>query len=551
MVARPYKLQTPTNCFEPRAPWPYNLPAMNILVFLICAEDPLILKDVWETQTNTEDVRILGDKVTTDFSNIRVNSDASTNIHNEEQVWVNPANPQNMVAVWRDFRLGYRRIGVGVSNNEGNTWSDSLLVPGIEAWDSDPCLTIAADGTYYMTALNFSPSGYEDSGYQVYRSTDGGASWEGPFTALYTPGAVYFEDKEMTTCDRSGGARDGWMYISWTRFADYLSYCYICCIRSTDRGQTWNSPVRVSSSNYTQWSVPCVGPDGTLYIAWVDLMDNYIYLDKSTNGGTSFGTDDPLVNTNFGMGEISGGIQTFSFPAMDADVTGGAYDGNLYIAYAGYNGSSRLDIYFMKSTDGGISWTSPLRINDDPTGNNRDQFHPWLFVDNTGVIHVAFYDRRDDPSNYYFNLYYTKSTDGGVTWAPNRRVTAESSAPVEKAGLIGEYIGLTGYNGKPYLVWTDTREGHQKIYFGTDTTASNAEEGYAVREPNLKILGGQTAVGEVSEGILFVYDGTGRLAMSREVSGQFRVDLSGLGKGYYRVVLRTGDGQEEAGAFTR
>ncbi|MEO0145411.1 MAG: sialidase family protein [candidate division WOR-3 bacterium] len=524
---------------------------MNLFVLLLCTEGPMNLKDVWETQTNTEGIRILGDKVTTDFSNIRVNSDASTNIHNEEQVWMNPNNPQNIVAVWRDFRLGYRRIGIGVSTDEGKTWSDSLLVPGIEAWDSDPCLTVASDGTFYATALNFSSSGYEDSGFQVYRSTNGGMSWDGPFTALYSPGDYYFEDKEMTTCDRSGGSRDGYMYISWTRFANYLSECYICCIRSTDRGQTWNSPVRVSSSNYTQWSVPCVGSDGTLYVAWVDLGNSYIYLDKSTNGGASFGTDNPIVNTNFGMGEINGGILTFSFPAMDADVSGGPYDGNLYIAYAGSNGSSGLDIYFIRSTNGGISWSTPLRINDDPTGNGRDQFHPWLFVDNTGVIHVAFYDRRDDPSNYYFNLYYTKSTDGGVTWAPNRRVTSESSAPVEKAGLIGEYIGLAGHNGKPYLVWTDTREGHQKVYFGTDTTFSETEEGPVVREPSLMVIRGQLALGEVSEGTLLVYDATGRLAVSREVSGRFRVDLSGLAKGYYRVVLRTKEGQESAGAFTR
>lgn len=524
---------------------------MNLFVLLLCTEGPMNLKDVWETQTNTEGIRILGDKVTTDFSNIRVNSDASTNIHNEEQVWMNPNNPQNIVAVWRDFRLGYRRIGIGVSTDEGKTWSDSLLVPGIEAWDSDPCLTVASDGTFYATALNFSSSGYEDSGFQVYRSTNGGMSWDGPFTALYSPGDYYFEDKEMTTCDRSGGSRDGYMYISWTRFANYLSECYICCIRSTDRGQTWNSPVRVSSSNYTQWSVPCVGSDGTLYVAWVDLGNSYIYLDKSTNGGASFGTDNPIVNTNFGMGEINGGILTFSFPAMDADVSGGPYDGNLYIAYAGSNGSSGLDIYFIRSTNGGISWSTPLRINDDPTGNGRDQFHPWLFVDNTGVIHVAFYDRRDDPSNYYFNLYYTKSTDGGVTWAPNRRVTSESSAPVEKAGLIGEYIGLAGHNGKPYLVWTDTREGHQKVYFGTDTTFSETEEDPVVREPSLMVIRGQLALGEVSEGTLLVYDATGRLAVSREVSGRFRVDLSGLAKGYYRVVLRTKEGQESAGAFTR
>ena len=63
-----------------------------------------------------------------DVDNIRVNSDNSGQLQNEEMVCINPTNTANAVALWRDFRLGYRRIGVGYTFDGGQTWSDTLLV---------------------------------------------------------------------------------------------------------------------------------------------------------------------------------------------------------------------------------------------------------------------------------------------------------------------------------------------------------------------------------------------------------------------------------------
>src|SRR3990172_1858027 len=76
--------------------------------------------------------------------NKKINSDTTSQIHNEEQIVINPTNPNNVVAIWRDFRLGYRQVGVGYSTDGGENWSDKLIGYAINPfeWESDPGLTV-------------------------------------------------------------------------------------------------------------------------------------------------------------------------------------------------------------------------------------------------------------------------------------------------------------------------------------------------------------------------------------------------------------------------
>jgi hypothetical protein len=395
-----------------------------------------------------------------DYPNIRINQDETTQLQNEQQIVVNPTNGDNLVAVWRDFRLGYRRIGVGYSFDGGMTWTEDLFEDYHYPWHSDPGLTVDVDGNFYAVILSYDGS-YDPNGLFVFKSTDGGVTWSDPVTVIDgCPG--YFEDKELIACDRSGGLYTGNVYVTWARFWDTR----IMCCRSTDGGESFVGPVQVSDYDGVQWPVPVVGPNSELYIAWVNYWPASILIDVSHDGGQSFGTDKTLTTVTEGDREIRGGIWVFSFPALEADITGGPYNGRLYCAYMDdAPGYTDTDIYFRYSTDGGDTWTARQRINDDDLNNGCDQFHPWTHVDQNGVITVTWLDRRLDPQNYKFDCYITQSYDGGATFTPNIRISTVSSDPREaRAGLLGEYIGLATHNGRVNPVWTDTRNGHQDAY---------------------------------------------------------------------------------------
>jgi hypothetical protein len=187
--------------------------------------------------------------------------------------------------------------------------------------------------------------------------------------------------------------------------------------------------------------------------------------------------------------EINGGITIFPYPSLALDETAGARAGWIYCVYAGVDDfNDGVDIFCCRSTDNGWSWSAPVRINDDPRGFTRDQFHPWVVCDEHGILTAIWYDRRDDAGNYLWHIYLSRSIDGGATWEANVRVTDVPSSPGDafaarepasgpqlgsgpsvplarsRAGLIGEYSGVAVRENIVHPVWTDTRNGHQDTY---------------------------------------------------------------------------------------
>lgn len=432
------------------------------------------------------------------YLNIKINNDATTEVQNEEQIVINPNDTTNLVAVWRDFRVGYRQVAYAYSFDGGLTWGQDLFVEPEYIWDSDPGIAVDTAGNFYAVILSFNSTS-EPNGLFVYKSTDGGVTWSDPVTVINgVPGV--FEDKELIACDRSGGPYTDNLYVAWTRF--YSTQILMC--RSTDEGNSFVGPVTISDMNGVQWPVPCVGPNSEVYVAWVQYSPGAIRFDCSTDGGETFGTDITIQNVSFVSGYIYGDIMVFSFPAIDVDITGGPYNGNIYVAYMDYaSGNTDTDIYFTCSTDGGNSWSQKIRINDDPLNNGCDQFHPWLFVAPDGNIIVVFLDRRLDSGNLLMDLYMTTSTDGGNSWSSNERITTVSSDPTAgsvfstsnqplnkfpikinhpviltgRAGLIGEYIGVTASSiNDIHPIWTDTRFGNQDVFVGVKDTSSYVQE---------------------------------------------------------------------------
>ncbi len=380
----------------------------------------------------------------------------------------------------------WRSGAISVSDIAVSVW-DTLSIPAKPGMT--PCFmcrrtpgnlirssTVDTSGNFFACTLCLHSTGQGPTGIYVQKSTDGGVSWSPPVIAIDSASA-YFEDKQMIVLDKYPGPTYGNIYIAWARFTADLSSSLIYSLSSVNGGASYEPPVRVSEAAGVQWPVPATGPNGDLFIAWFRYFPRGIYMDRSTDMGQTFGSDVLVTSLAASAGEINGRILVFPFPAFVIDNNPiSPYISNMYIAYMDDAGPD-MDIFFIRSTDNGLDWSTRIRLNDDDDGNGADQFHPWLSVDERGVIHAVFYDRRlDVPDNLLFDLFYTRSTDGGLTWSANERITTVSSNPNEAAlaGLIGEYIGLSAWQGQVQMAWTDTRNGNQDVFAGRmDITGIN------------------------------------------------------------------------------
>ncbi|UCF68800.1 MAG: hypothetical protein JSV80_05795 [Acidobacteriota bacterium] len=415
--------------------------------------------------------------------NVKLNTDGTSEIHNEEQLAVNPTDKTNVVAVWRDFRLGYRRVGVGTSHDAGQSWTDTLFSDAAYPRASDPGICADSSGSFYAHVLSLS-NGTALAGVaiSVFKSTDGGDSWADPVDAVTSQFGLL--DKQMIACDRSGGGTDGYVHLAWYDVFGGIRTC-----RSTNGGASFERFRQVSNGGSVQWPVPAVGPQGQVYIGWIDFGASELRFDSSADAGVTWGTDrtiTPLLITNE---PLNGGVDVLAYPAMMADVTEGPRRGTIYVAYIDRREpGGDTDIFLRSSTDQGASWSEPLRINDDPIDNGADQFHPWLVVDEQGNVAVIWLDRRDDPNNLDWHAYLARSFDGGQSFTPNVRVSTQPSSPAAgqtiAAGLIGEYISIDSRDGDLYAVWTDTRDGQQDVWYATAARLDSDDDGAIDTEDN-------------------------------------------------------------------
>lgn len=167
-------------------------------------------------------------------------------LQNEEQIWACPTDSNVVIAVWRDFRLGYRQVGIGRSTDGGNTWTDSLISfsQQILMRQSDPTLSVDNNGNFYISVMDFQSIGTYDSSYISFHvSTDQGLSWNGPYTV--EPGlGPYLDDKQFVTVDRTNGPYSGNLYLAWARYSGDTPV-RIMFARSTDGAQTFDDTLVV------------------------------------------------------------------------------------------------------------------------------------------------------------------------------------------------------------------------------------------------------------------------------------------------------------------
>jgi len=374
---------------------------------------------------------------------------------NEPSVRISRSNPNFVVAAWRDFRLGYidpniiRRIGYTYSTNGGITWAAPQLLPDPNpehTSQSDPVVTSDAQGNFYISSTSRKPVSGFNRDMLMYKSTNNGQTFFLHSTAVPGTGGAG-EDKEWIFCDLvATNSTYNNIFITWTSFGPSPGIRFR---KSTNGGLNWSATINVEDSPNGQGSNVCSGTNNQIYVVW---QSNGVKFDKSTNAGTSFGSD-------FQLSSVS---STNGFPFICVDYSNNATRGNVYVIWDDAR-SGNSDIWFQRSTNGGTNWlSSPVRVNDVTTNT---QFWPVIQCDNNGNLYAMYYDTRTGASQ--INSYIAYSTDVGTTWV-NQPMSDSSFTNQEPNGDVrfGDYIVVDAYNGKVIPVWTDQRKGfpNQEIY---------------------------------------------------------------------------------------
>jgi hypothetical protein len=339
---------------------------------------------------------------------------------------------------------------------------------------------------------------------QVYKSVDNGQTWTPGRQAAraatnydYAASAVdesIFNDKELITVDNTPSSPHyGRIYVTYTKFHlqpdGFSDYCPIQ-LSYTDAIPTANPVLSTWShtaiqpdqpggngtgSSANQFSDPVVENNGTLDVGFVsencnDSVDPHLLFQKSTNGGQTFlpvavQIDKPGQYADFMDGAGSDTLPPTSFRAPNT--TSLAYSATtgtlLYVYQNNINrATSKADISYQTSTNGGLTWSDSKFLSTDSSGNPaaNDQFFPWAAADESGRFYVIWFDRRLDPANRRINTWQAVSQNDTSSFSSSS-ISSQDWNPDDgfftSGAFIGDYNGLAASTGVVYAVWTDGR----------------------------------------------------------------------------------------------
>lgn len=397
---------------------------------------------------------------------------------NEFTIEQNPANPLRIIAGGN----GSGQVQF-YSADGGNTWSSAT---GISNTCCDASNEWSVDGSIaYAATLGNAGGGLRAS---VYRSTDQGQTWTGRVD-ISNAGS----DKEWIHVDRSPTSpfKDN-VYLSWHQ-SNVQQFS-----RSTDKGLTWAPQTSFPSAPTGIGSDLTTDAQGRLFYFYPALLAtdatcnlNSIRMLRSNDGGATF--VNPASTKVVGLcGRFEAAVpsmetrRTFIYTSVDTDLSSGPNAGRMYVAYtdavpptvfpyaAGTAANNHVAVKIVYSDDQGTTWSAP--VFPHPSGDFAavDRFHPWLDVDANGVVHVGYYDTVNSgvPRNKV-DFYYSYSTDGGATWALQKRVSSVTSENITNGQEWGDYNGLSVnlQQDRILTVWTDNRitagSAAQRAYVGS------------------------------------------------------------------------------------
>lgn len=382
-----------------------------------------------------------------------VSTDTPTAPFVETFLAMNPRDRNNLVATSMMGTGGSMVTRVYASRDGGRTWQPAHAVGAgntIFGEGGDPVVYFDATGTALFGVYHDAPRGF-----LVSRSRDGGLTWQPP---VMVRDGVY--DRPYMAIDNTGGTFNGRTYAAGAvELTDVKAkrHLAVAVNVSTDQGRTFSSG-RIITGNWAddEWVGVCdllVTPDGRLVVP----IDSYFFPARdslhsarlstvvSDDGGMTFSGAQPGPSRAEGTGFRS--LKSLGASRAAIDLSQGPYRGRIYLLWTDFDGTKYM-VKLAHSSDVGKTWSEPVVVNDNTS--QGDPANPALAVNKDGVIGVVFNDRRDDPENSCFRLYFTASFDGGDTFLPNVRASDRPTCPqapgnrISSARVIAPEFTRTG-----------------------------------------------------------------------------------------------------------
>jgi hypothetical protein len=390
-------------------------------------------------------------------ANVRASNNLTTGGRNECWVAVSPTNPDFVVGVAQSSAegnptTGPRRCSTQISRSGGETWRE-INLPGQEEGCFDPMQAFGVDGRLYvMHTMMGRNMGAEIAGNEtrrtgeirVWASSDEGRTWEGP-AKLECPLAP---DHPRLVVDRTNGPYRGRVYVAWNEVSDTLLKLkyHVFLHYSEDGGKTFSDPKLLISDDGGKLvaTEPVVLSDGTLLVTYYQYYwplsspkndRQPVYILRSTDGGQTFGPPEKIFDAgSSSWRHLRGDFgRAFTLPIFVADMgSSSRFRDRIYAVWDDVS-AGQSNIWLVSSSDKGRTWSAPRRVNDNPPpvpGTPPDyRMTPVVAVNNDGVVGIAWYDRRDDPSRRCWRYYFSASLDGGDTFTPNTPISSAASCP--------------------------------------------------------------------------------------------------------------------------
>jgi hypothetical protein len=422
----------------------------------------------------------------------------------EPSIAVNPANPRNVVTAYQEGRIadgGDATNGFATSFNGGKRWITGEL-PKLTTYPgqhgkleraSDAVVAFGPHNIVYANSLvfDFTKNQMLRSGIAVNVSKDGGRTW-GPPVLLQDDLLGGLNDKNWIVVDmgKGPGHHFGRVYVVWDRVAPVL---YDYCDRNCDRLANWlpdfHSIPGLIFPGQGIGAYPVITKGGGLDIVMDTSLTGVPVPSGSDELELSPGNDElvsliaPAAGTTPYPAPLTftppvdiSADQTAGVPAQRAGTLPAAASdpksGTIYATWedSRFRTDGTNDAVISKSSDGGLTWTPPSRVNPGSTKDHVDHYNVTVAVGADGSVHVA-YRQRDQSSKGplytpWIDTYYQESTDGGKTFTKPLRVdrvrsNAYYDAFSRDGSFEGDYNQITSAGGFTYITRAQGQARHK------------------------------------------------------------------------------------------